>query len=125
MADGTSSGGDETPAGTPTYAEVQAVWDAHCVAGCHEPGGTWSLFDLTAGGSYDILVNGDPAQSELPYVMANDTSMSYVWHKLNGTQGTVGGGVAMPAAREGMEVTVLTAEELSTVEDWINGGAPM
>ena len=49
----------------------------------------------------------------------NDTANSYLWHKVNGTQGNIGGdGAQMPKNNP-----ALSNSNLNTIEDWINGGA--
>ncbi|MEM7160623.1 MAG: hypothetical protein AAF799_47745 [Myxococcota bacterium] len=123
----TSSADDTSDSGVSGsgYAQViQPIWDEHCTEGCHEPGGAWALLDLSDPGAYDILTMQDATQVALPFVAAGDTNMSYLWHKLNGTQQTAGGGgTAMPQMRADGTLTTLTAAQLSAVESWINDGA--
>ncbi len=123
----TGPSSDSTGAAAVTHdADIQPIWDAHCVGACHEAGGEWPLLDMSDGEAYDALVNGMSSQAAgLMFVEAGDTNMSYLWHKINGTQASAGGGgVDMPKPRPMMDATVMTAEEISTVEDWINAGAP-
>jgi len=102
-------------------ADVQPLWDARCVTGCHEPGGGGLLtsgLDLSPALSYAQLVGvmsvGAPALSR---VAASDSMGSYLWHKLNNTQVDVGGsGNQMP-------VGGLPPGDLATIKSWIDGGA--
>ncbi len=102
-------------------ADVQPLWDARCVIGCHEPGGGGFLtsgLDLSPAVSYAQLVGvmsvGAPALSR---VAASDSMGSYLWHKLNNTQVDVGGsGSQMP-------VGGLPPGDLATIKSWIDGGA--
>ena len=56
--------------------------------------------------------------STLNRVEPGDTDNSYLWLKLMGTYGDVGGtGATMP------KTGALTPEELDTIEAWILGGA--
>ena len=49
---------------------------------------------------------------------------SYLWHKLNGTHESVGGfGCAMPRTLGCDEAGKISAEDLATIESWINDGA--
>ena len=121
----TDSADDETGVSGSGYAQViQPIWDEHCTAGCHEPGGAWPLLDLSDAGAYDVLTMQDATQVALPFVSAGDTNMSYLWHKLQGTQSTAGGGgTAMPQMRPDGTLTMLTAAQMTEVENWINDGA--
>jgi hypothetical protein len=106
-------------------ADIQPIWDEHCLEACHEPDGEWGfLLDMTDG--YAALVNVPAPQfMSLDHVEPGDPDASYLWHKINNTQASVGGsGLPMPKARAGMSATVLTADQLATIEEWIAGGAP-
>jgi hypothetical protein len=119
--DTTGSGSDLSHA-----ADIQPIWDEHCVDACHEPGGQWGTFlDLTAD-AYDRIVDvAAPQFTDLDHIEPGNPSRSYIWHKINGTQVMAGGsGVMMPSARPGMDATVLTQDQLDTIEAWINAGAP-
>jgi hypothetical protein len=105
-------------------ADIQPIWEVHCLEACHETGGEWSVLDMS-GSAYDAIV-GAPAATfaDLNHVEPGDLELSYLWHKINDSHLGVGGnGVAMPKARVGMSATVLTADELSTIQEWIEGGA--
>ena len=130
-------GGSESGAsgcGLSHAADIQPIWDAHCTAECHEPGGSWMSVMLTDTFAYTSLVDRDGSQTslyeELKLVIPGDVENSYLVHKLRDLQGeSVGGlgGVAMPAVEvEGsFEAGPLLPEaDIQLVEDWIDCGAP-
>jgi len=87
--------------------------------------GTW--IDLSAGEAYGAIVGVNSVSvSEQTFVEPGDPEGSYLWHKINGTQASVGGGgLDMPSPVVGMDdPTVLTQEQYDTIEAWIAGGAP-
>lgn len=124
-ATSTATGLDgSTGVGMPTHdADIQPIWNEHCsVDGCHTPG--LFLPDLSSGSAYDNIVDV-ASTSSLPFITPGDPQMSYLWHKLNNTQSSVGGGgIQMPSPRPGMAATVVTPLQLETIETWINDGAP-
>lgn len=127
MEESTATPMDSTAdGGAVAYADIQAIWDAHCVDACHEVGGQWGTFlDLSAGSHARIVGVASPQFMDLAHIEPGDPDASYIWHKINGTQVMAGGsGVMMPSPRPGMEVTVLTQAELDTIEAWINANAP-
>jgi hypothetical protein len=106
--------------------DIQPIWDEHCTMACHEPDGEWGFLLDMSGNAYDAIV-GVPAPQfmSLNHVEPGDLDASYLWHKINNTQASVGGsGLPMPKARAGMSATVLTADQLAMIEEWIAGGAP-
>lgn len=114
---------------TPTLtfdADIQPIFDEHCVAGCHEPGGEWGfLLDLSSSAYEAVVGVPSPQFPSMSIIEPGEPEASYLWHKLNGTQASVGGsGIDMPKARTGMTATVLTPEQLATIEQWILQGAP-
>jgi hypothetical protein len=119
---GNDSGGDSGDTGTPAApalshaADVQPIWDRACTR-CHDSGGDGGL-SLTADNAYDELVNGPASQADMPLVTPGDPSASYLWHKLEGSQDSVGGGgETMP------EGDSLSSSERATIEQWIAEGA--
>lgn len=97
-------------------SDVQAIVDSEC-SGCHTGGG--SSGNLSMDTVYTDTVN--VASDDVPkmdLIEPSDTANSYLWHKVNGTHGDVGGaGDTMPQGGS------LSAGDLATIEDWINGGA--
>jgi len=127
---GTSSAGTESTGdsdstatttdtgGVPSYAEIQEIWDASCVTGCHAAAGIKPDLSLEAGVSHANLVDKMSAQVTLDIVEPGDTAKSYLWLKLQGTHASVGGsGAMMPLGKK------LPDAELNAVEAWILDGA--
>ncbi len=118
-ADDDSTGDDDTTT-VSVFGDVQAtVFDVSCAAtNCHGQAASANL-DLRAGNSYDDLV--DVASFGLPSmvrVAPGELLNSYAWHKLQGTQGDVGGtGQQMPVGGS------LGTAELDLIEQWISTGA--
>ncbi len=100
--------------------DIQPIWDAHCTI-CHAPGGVGVLFaglDLETD-SYNALVGVPSTQAPLSRVEPFDPNASYLWHKLNGTQLSVGGtGQTMPIMGPPLD-----AATLALIEQWILEGA--
>jgi hypothetical protein len=91
-------------------ADVQPIWNAHCV-GCH--GGTAGLF-LEAPGSRANLVGAASTNWGGLRVVAGDPAASILYRKLTGDAAV---GDRMPQGG------TLTAGELETVRRWIAEGA--
>lgn len=96
---------------------VQTIWDNRCI-GCHPPN---AALNLNAGTAFSQLVNADAIQvagTSFDRVEAFSLNNSYLWHKLQDTQGSVGGsGVQMPQGGS------LTPTERTTIQQWIQQGA--
>jgi len=106
------------PPQTVSWGAVQAIIDANCVAYCHSPGGEDESLDMSGDAYYEIYGVAS-SQSLLFLVEAGSHEDSYLWHKVSGTQGSVGGsGSTMPKG-----VPMLVPEDLETITDWIDGGA--
>lgn len=77
-------------------------------------------FSLKPEDAYANLVNVPSMQvSSMMRVAPSDTAHSYLWHKISGTQTSVGGsGQIMPPT------IPLNADEKAIFERWINAGAP-
>lgn len=112
-------------------ADIQPIWDANCVEGCHEPGGGWPSTDLSPGMAYDALVDADGIQTmaltEVSLVIPEDVDNSYLLNKLNGTQEAVAGAAAggrMPTSTDPeVEAEPLSDADIELVELWIACGA--
>jgi len=101
-------------------ADVQPVIYASCAfTACHVQPFLSENLDLeTAEATHAGLVGVASRQSALLRVRPGSTSESYLWHKLLGTQGTVGGiGVRMPQGDP-----PLTAAETDLIRAWIVEG---
>ena len=100
-------------------ADIQPIWDAACTTGCHEAPGPSGGLDLAAP-AFGRIVNAPaidvPSMDSIAPFAPDD---SYLWHKLQGTQASVGGlGLTMP------KFTTLPVEDLARIEAWIVAGAP-
>lgn len=114
--------------GDPTSSfevDIQPILDEHCVEGCHEPDGEWGFLLDMSGSAYDAIVGvAAPQLPSMSIIEPGDPENSYLWHKINGTQASVGGaGLMMPKPRPGMQSTVLTPEQFTALEQWILAGA--
>ncbi len=130
-ANPTCSGGACTPAGgggdcsTVSFAsDIQPILDDNCVE-CHSPGGLWPSLDMSLD-AYDDLVNADGIQTlalvDYMLVVPGDTELSYILHKLEGSQAEVAGAAAgeqMP-----LERPQLAQDLRDTIRTWIECGAP-
>jgi len=103
-----------------TFSDVYSVVLApNC--SCHSASShsTGFFFSGNQATAYSNLVGAAASQAALSRVTASSSATSYLMHKLDGTQGTVGGsGVQMP--RNG---TPLTVVQRDGVRGWINSGA--
>jgi hypothetical protein len=104
-------------------SKIQPIFNAKCTA-CHAGAGAPQGMDLTTGNSFGMIVNVN--SHELPSmkrIKPNDVPNSYLVHKVEGTQGAVGGsGAKMPQGCSG--ASCLTATQISDIKAWINAGAP-
>ena len=119
--DGTDNDCDDAideDVGTEAYdsTDIQDIVDVEC-AGCHVDGNSFG------GLNFDDFWNDtvNVASFDVPtmdFIEPGDLRNSYLWHKLQGTQATVGGaGVTMPSGGS------LTASDEDTIEQWILEGA--
>jgi cytochrome c5 len=129
--------GDFTPGGqTPVTVfsgMIQPIFDgvgtgAAACSSCHSgsPMSAPAGLVLTAGNSYGNIVNVNSQQVPgLKRVLPNDHLNSYLWRKIDGSQGAVGGsGGRMPlGCNPNPPNTCLEAVDINKVRDWINSGA--
>lgn len=98
--------------------DIQPILDARCVV-CHMTGAAQGELALEAGTSYQALVGVSSTQSKLLRVKPGDPTNSYLVHKLEGTQGEVGGsGTQMPQG-----TGALPQAQLDLILRWIEAGA--
>lgn len=101
---------------------VQTVFTGNCV-GCHSGAGAPQGLNLVSGSSYALLVG--QASGEVPpmnRVRPFRPDSSYLVHKIQGTQSTVGGsGARMPF---GCTTNCLPNATINTIRNWILQGAP-
>ena len=101
--------------------QIQPIFDKSCATSfCHAGTNPQQGQSLEAGKSYDNIVNIPSA--EAPSVMRvkpGDAENSYLYRKLEGEQGDLGGsGGRMPFGKP-----ALAADQIKLIEDWINQGA--
>lgn len=103
-----------------TFADIQPRFDQNCTSStCHGVAELQTGLQLTADVSYGLLVDVDSVQVPgLKRVSPGDVEGSYLWHKLNDAQASVGGsGTRMPP------YYVLADNDLQLFRDWIEQGA--
>ena len=129
--------GDFTPGGqspvTVFGSMIQPIFDgvgtgAAACSSCHSgsPISAPAGLVLTAASSYGNIFNVNSSQVPgLKRVLPNDHLNSYLWLKIDGSQGAVGGfGGRMPlGCNPSGANTCLEAAEINKIRDWINSGA--
>jgi hypothetical protein len=96
--------------------EIQPIFTANCR--CHSGGAPLEGMNLGAGRAFANTVNVPSRQSNLNRIEPGDPDKSYLLHKLNGTQRTVGGGGSrMPLGGR------LSAGQIEKIRQWIAQGA--
>ena len=139
---GDSSGSDESGAACPDDSlshatDIQPIWDANCVAACHEAGGFWPSLDLTDGHAGLVDATGVQTQTanldDLFMVTPGDPELSYVLYKLRGDHvdlfdDPLIAANQMPVESDGMggynTLPAIPDADIQLVEDWILCGAP-
>jgi hypothetical protein len=120
----TSTGdGDGDGDGALSYAaDIQPIWDASCVNGCHTVGGIAELYVDLSGDSYGNIVgvlSGQATDKQL--IEAGNAANSYLIAKLRGTQEAAGGsGGLMPG---GAMPVPLPEATIVMIEQWADAGA--
>ena len=103
--------------------DVQPLFTFNCaVSGCHDRATGESGLVLEEGGLFDAgtgIVNVASQEAPLLRVQPFDSQASYLIHKLQGTQGTVGGGGEQMPFGE----TPLDDATIQVIRDWIDEGA--
>lgn|SRR5690348_7245423 len=126
LAESTSSSSEESSStGAPAVdyvGDIQPIWNTACTCHLMGPSGTMTATVLTLNEavSYANLVDAPSEEAVgMDRIEPGDAQASYLWHKLQGTQLTVGGsGSGMP------QVGALTEEQTSAIQNWIMQGAP-
>lgn len=102
-------------------AELQPIFEANCVDGCHSPGGVWQSLDVSGDAAAAlILANGIETEDDpdLYLVAPGDLDNSHLIHKLRGTQGMRGSGAAfgaqMPLGRD-----PLSDAAIARIAEWV------
>jgi len=105
-----------TPGGTPTPTQTATRY-----ADTETDVGFGPVDALLSIQGYDDLVGAPSAQSPLEWGSASgQRNDSYLWHKVSGTQDSVGGsGQLMPAPNN-----PLSSKQLDILGAWLDAGAP-
>lgn len=118
---GDGTGLDDGLGRTPTFAaDVQPIFTANCTfSGCHSGTSPQQGQNLTAGQAWFNIVNVPSKESGLLRVKPGAPDESYLVHKIQGTQTTVGGsGSRMP-----LQGCCLSPGQIGTIRAWIAAGA--
>lgn len=114
---GGDSGDPTAPPEAERLSDIQSqVFDPFC-AGHHGPSAMAAGLDLSAGQSFENLVNVLSTQTSLYRVTPGDAESSYLVHKIEGREGIEGR--QMPIGGE-----PLTSEQIAAIRRWIDEGAP-
>ncbi len=109
--------------GPPTLSgDVQPIFSGVCaVTGCHVVTTPEEALNLSEGLAHSNIVNVPANQlTGMMRVRPGQPDQSYLVHKIQGTQASVGGaGNRMPLVG-----TPLTQAQIDTIRDWIAAGAP-
>jgi mono/diheme cytochrome c family protein len=101
--------------------QIQPIFNAQCVF-CHVTGAENGGLNLARSLSYNNLVSAPSSESKLLRVVPGKPEDSYLMHKLQGTQLSVGGiGDAMPRTDPPRR---LDPAQLELIRNWILQGAP-
>ena len=119
---GGGNGGTTGPTNPTLSLDVQPIFTASCaVAGCHTGTAPAEGLDLSAGNTFVNTVGIPSAQlPSMNRITPGDPSQSYLVHKIEGTQASVGGaGSRMPLGR-----AALSSTQIATIRAWITSGTP-
>ena len=92
------------------WSDVEDIFASNSCLGCHGNSGGLTI-------TYPNIVSVTDGGTGLSYIEPNSPQDSYLWHKINGTQSSVGG--------SGGKMGNISASDLSYIESWINEGAPL
>jgi hypothetical protein len=100
---------------------LQPIFDRSCATSfCHAGANPQQGMSLEAGKSYDNIVDVPSGEAaSVMRVKPFDAENSYLYRKLEGEQGDLGGsGNRMPSGKP-----ALAEDQIKLIEDWINQGA--
>lgn len=107
---------------TASFTSIQDnIFTPSCaLAGCHSSASAQVGMSLAEGEAYDNIVGVESTEAAgLNRIEAFDPDNSYLIHKLEGTQESVGGsGARMPK-----NSSALTDEQIAILREWITNGA--
>jgi hypothetical protein len=113
---------DEGPITTSFARDIQPILDANCaIPFCHSGTFPSAGLSLIAGAAYGQIVNVPSGELRaMDRIEPVNPAKSYLWHKINNTQLSVGGqGFSMPSGRP-----LLTEDTRKLIQTWILEGAP-
>ena len=119
------AGGLAGASGGPSFVQVQAIFDNHCVL-CHDKSKlglpSYPALSLVQGDARTALVNR-PALETCggTYVVPGKPQQSYLIHKLSDNPPCEG--ARMPAGFEILKPPPLSGAELASITAWISAGA--
>lgn len=97
---------------------VQAVFDANCTtSGCHDGFAAIQNLDLSAPVAGANLVGADSGEIAGELVVAGQPGQSFLWEKISSA-------VPPAGARMPIGAPALSNADLTTIREWIEGGAP-
>ena len=100
--------------------DVQPIFSSNCAfSGCHAGSNPELGLDLSPGQTFGNLVDVPSVQAPLARVRPLLPDSSYLVHKIQGTQASVGGS----GERTPLTGGALTADEIAVIRDWIEAGA--
>ncbi len=117
---GGDNGGGGGGGGTGFAASIQPIFSANCaLSGCHAGASPQEGMNLSSGQAFSNIVNVPSNQSSLMRVRPSMPDSSYLVHKIQGTQASVGGsGSRMPEGR-----APLSQADIDKIRQWISDGA--
>jgi hypothetical protein len=101
--------------------EIQPIFTTSCaLSGCHAGNSPQQGMNLSAGQAFANIVGVHSKEApSLNRIEPGDPQKSYLWHKISGTQSTVGGsGGRMPFGR-----APLPDDQIAKIQQWIQQGA--
>lgn len=131
MGDSSGDSGDTmVPTDVDYMADIQPIWDANCTTACHEAGGAYETFDLTAAMSFAEMATKPAYSADMTFLTAGDAEGSFLVGALRGSPGVFvrrmpllpgTGEMGEPIGLDGADP--LPEEEIALIEAWINAGA--
>ena len=117
---GDNNNGGGGGGGTGFAGAVQPILTANCaLSGCHAGASPAQGMNLSVGQAYANIVNVPSNESGLLRVKPSEPDSSYLVHKIQGTQGSVGGsGGRMPLGSAALSQT-----QIDAIRQWITDGA--
>lgn len=118
--DGNGGGGGGGTPGNTLSGSVQPIFSAQCaLSGCHAGTAPAEGLNLSVGQTISNTVDVPSNQSSLLRINPGQPDLSYLVHKIQGTQASVGGtGSQMP-----LTGCCLSQAQINTIRNWITAGA--